>query len=85
MKKTGICENCGREVYTNKLNLCKRCHQKVGGEFLKQQEPEEIEEAPSLEDLGIETSDETPEEVKEETEEEKSEDKEKSSKEDKKE
>ena len=62
MKKIGVCLNCGREVYTNDINLCKRCHQEVGLDFI-QEEVEEIEEEPEIEDLGLE---EPTEEVKEE-------------------
>jgi hypothetical protein len=29
MKKIGACLNCGREMYTNDYNLCKRCHRVV--------------------------------------------------------
>ena len=58
MKKVGSCLNCGRNMYTNNLDLCKRCHQEVGLEFLSkiEEEPEEEEKGPSLEDLGIEPS-----------------------------
>ena len=35
MKKIGACLSCGREVYTNDLNLCKRCHKDADAEFLK--------------------------------------------------
>jgi len=67
MKNVGLCTNCGRNIYTNEINLCKRCYQDVGLEFLKQQEPEEEveEETKSLEELGIE---ETDEEIEEPTE-----------------
>ena len=41
MKKISRCENCEREVYTNYLNLCKRCHQDVGLDFLKKFEAEQ--------------------------------------------
>jgi hypothetical protein len=72
MKKISLCVNCGRNIYTNDLNLCKRCHQDVGVDFLRQQEPEEVveEEPASLEDLGIEATEEETEEVAEEPEEE---------------
>lgn len=54
MKKTGLCINCGREVYTNDLDLCKRCYQEVGLEFLQQKSEEAVEEAPkTLEELGL--------------------------------
>lgn len=76
MKKISVCVNCERELYTNNLDLCKRCHQEVGFEFLKKQEPEEVieDEPVSIEDLGIEEEDiedegeetEEPAEVKEE-------------------
>ena len=56
MKKVGSCQNCGRNVYTNDIDLCKRCHNEVGLEFLKTEdiieEPEE--EGPSMEELGLE-------------------------------
>jgi len=32
MKKVGLCDNCGRSMYTNEVNLCKRCNQEVGSE-----------------------------------------------------
>jgi hypothetical protein len=35
MKKIGSCLSCGREVYTNDLNLCKRCNRDADEEFLK--------------------------------------------------
>lgn len=55
MKKVSRCVNCERKIYTNDLNLCKKCYRDVGLEFLKQQEPEEVEEGPaSLAELGIE-------------------------------
>ena len=38
MKKIGSCLNCGREVYTNELNLCKRCHKEADLEFLRELE-----------------------------------------------
>lgn len=69
MKKVSICINCEREVYTNDLDLCKKCYQDVGLQFLKKLEPEEEleEEAPSIEDLGIEAGEEgESEEVSEE-------------------
>ena len=44
MKKISVCLNCERELYTNDLDLCKKCNQEVGLEILKQQEPKEIEE-----------------------------------------
>ena len=44
MKKISVCLNCERELYTNDLDLCKKCNQEVGLEILQQQEPEEIEE-----------------------------------------
>ena len=57
-KKVGLCQNCGRTVYTNDIDLCKRCYNEVGLEILNKQEViEEIdEEEPSMEDLGIEAS-----------------------------
>ena len=49
MKKIGVCLNCEREVYTNDLDLCKKCNQDVGANFLNKQEiEEEIEEEPSM-------------------------------------
>jgi NMD protein affecting ribosome stability and mRNA decay len=36
MKKVGTCLNCGREVYTNDIDLCKKCYNEVGVDFLKQ-------------------------------------------------
>lgn len=56
MKKVGGCQSCGRNMYTNDLDLCKRCFNEVGLEFLKTVEVEEVEEGPSLEELGIESS-----------------------------
>ena len=54
-KKIGICQECGRNVYTNDLDLCKRCNVEVGAEVAAQVEEEEVEEEmPSMEDLGIE-------------------------------
>ncbi len=41
MKKVGVCANCEREMYTNELDLCKKCNHEVGMEFLRQQESEE--------------------------------------------
>jgi hypothetical protein len=70
MKTVNICLNCGRNIYTNDLNLCKRCHQEVGAKYQEKQEPEEVEEeGPSLEELGLkpeEGSEEEKEETKEE-------------------
>ena len=68
MKKISVCLNCERELYTNDLDLCKRCHQDVGVKFTAEPEPAEEEEAPSMEDLGIEEGSEVieAEEAKEE-------------------
>jgi hypothetical protein len=33
MKKVGTCQSCGREVYTNDIDLCKKCNQAVGLEY----------------------------------------------------
>jgi len=70
MKKVGLCQSCGRNVYTNDIDLCKRCYNEVGTEFLKTEDVvEEVEEGPSLEELGIEKAPEAEapaEEVKEE-------------------
>ena len=50
-----MCLNCGRSIYTNDIDLCKRCYQEVGLEFLgKEEEVEEVEEGPSMEELGLE-------------------------------
>jgi hypothetical protein len=57
MKKVGVCTNCGRNCYTNDLDLCKRCYNLVGVEAAKEHEkevgPEEEEEGPSMEELGL--------------------------------
>ena len=54
MKKVGACENCGRTMYTNDLELCKKCNNEVGVEFFKNADiEEEVEEAPSLEGLDL--------------------------------
>ncbi|MBW2995673.1 hypothetical protein KY332_00060 [Candidatus Woesearchaeota archaeon] len=57
MKQVGLCQNCGREVYVNDIDLCKRCHQEVGIEILNKldyvDEPEE--EGPDMEALGLES------------------------------
>ncbi|MBD3354681.1 hypothetical protein GF361_01700 [Candidatus Woesearchaeota archaeon] len=57
MKQVGNCQNCGRSVYVNDIDLCKRCNQEVGLEILEKldyvDEPKE-DEGPSLEDLGLE-------------------------------
>jgi len=57
MKKVGVCVNCGRTVYTNDLDLCKRCYNLVGVELEKKKEaeegPEEEETGPSMEELGL--------------------------------
>ena len=78
MKNVGICQNCGRKVYTNDIDLCKRCYQEVGIEFLNTEEviEEEPEEPVALEDLGLEPGAEETEESSEETEEETKESKE---------
>ena len=56
-KKVGKCLECEREMYTNELDLCKRCFNDVGLEFLKNAEVvEEVEDMPNMEDLGIEES-----------------------------
>ena len=66
MKKVGICQNCGRNVYTNDIDLCKRCYQIVGMDVLGEEEiEEEPEEGPSLEELGIEAPEEGSEVVEE--------------------
>jgi len=44
MKNVGICLNCGRSVYINEINLCKRCAQEVGAEFLKKADIAEEEQ-----------------------------------------
>ena len=74
MKKIGVCLNCERELYTNDLDLCKRCYQDVGLEFLKDTEPEEEieEEGPHMPEglvleEGSEESEEKAEEKKEDT------------------
>ena len=41
MKKIGVCVNCEREVYTNDMELCKKCNQEVGLDFINKQEIEE--------------------------------------------
>ena len=74
MKKIGQCQECGREVYTNDLNLCKRCHQEVGLDVIKSMAPEDLveeTEEPDMADLGLEeTAEEAPaEEAKEPAEE----------------
>ena len=71
-KKVSLCQECGRTVYTNDIDLCKRCYNEVGLDILDQQEEiEELpEEEPSMEDLGIEVSEETAEEDKKEPKEE---------------
>jgi len=82
MKEVGVCDHCGRNVYVNSLDLCKRCNLIVGVESRKQAEaeaePEEEEQPMSMEELGI--TPESKEEGKEEEkkEEEKSEEKEES-------
>jgi len=57
MKQVGNCRNCGRNVYVNDIDLCKRCYQEVGLEILEKldyvDEPEE-EKGPSMDDLGLE-------------------------------
>ncbi len=57
MKQVGSCRNCGRSVYVNDIDLCKRCNQEVGLEILEKldyvDEPKE-KEGPSMEDLGLE-------------------------------
>ena len=35
MKKIGTCLSCGREVYTNDMNLCKRCNKETDLDVLK--------------------------------------------------
>ena len=69
MKKVGLCQNCGRSVYTNDIDLCKRCYNEVGLKFLNIQEaeegPEEEETPVNLEELGI-ASEQPPSEVIEE-------------------
>lgn len=81
MKEVGVCRNCGRKVYTNDLDLCKRCYNEVGVEFLKKEVIEEPEEEKpiALEDLGIEEG--KKEEEKEDSEEEKEDSKEEKSEE----
>ncbi|MBR9691564.1 hypothetical protein GOV06_02160 [Candidatus Woesearchaeota archaeon] len=60
MKQVGLCQSCGRTVYTNDIDLCKRCHNEVGLEFLKEMDVEEaVEEGPSMEELGLESSEES--------------------------
>jgi len=55
MKKIGACQNCERTVYTNDIELCKKCHSEVGFKFLATADiEEEIEEGPSMEELGLE-------------------------------
>ena len=69
-KKVGLCQECGRTVYTNDIDLCKRCYNDVGLEILNKREVVEDveEEEPSMEDLGIEEgTEETTEEVQEES------------------
>lgn len=64
MKKIGVCMECGREMYTNDINLCKRCFKEVGTEFIKEQEPEELLEQPEIsESLNLETAEEPTEEI----------------------
>lgn len=36
MKKVGLCQNCKRVIYTNDIDLCKRCNTVVGAEVLNQ-------------------------------------------------
>jgi hypothetical protein len=43
MKKVSRCENCARMLYTNQYNLCKRCWQEIGIDFLNNIEAEERE------------------------------------------
>ncbi len=72
MKKIGICQNCGRSVYTNDIDLCKRCHQIVGMDVLGEEEiEEEPTEGPSLEELGLEAPEEGSEVIEEAPEEKK--------------
>ena len=84
MKKVGVCQNCGRNIYTNDLDLCKRCNNLVGVEAAKEHEaevgPEEEEKMPSLEglDLGEDTKEEGKKEEKKEEPKEKEESKEES-------
>ncbi len=55
MKQIGLCQNCGRSLYVNDIDLCKRCHQEVGVEILQKLdyvEPEE-EEGPDMAALGL--------------------------------
>ena len=68
MKKVGRCQNCGREVYTNDINLCKRCYQEFGLEFLKEEAESIIEEETpkNLEELGIKSTEKETEESAEE-------------------
>ena len=58
MKKISSCQECGRTVYTNDIDLCKRCHQEVGVSYLQNQEiiEEDEDDMPNMEDLGIEES-----------------------------
>ena len=64
MKKVSRCQECGRKIYTNDIELCKRCHQEVGLQFLREEEvfEEPEEEGPSLEDLDLGTEETAPEE-----------------------
>jgi len=67
MKKISQCQECGRNVYTNDLNLCKRCHQEVGLDIIKAMAPEDLVEEveePDMAELGLEetSEEETPSE-----------------------
>ena len=68
MKKVSPCQECGREVYTNDLNLCKRCHQEFGLEIIKAMAPEDLAEEteePDMAELGLEETTETAEATEE--------------------
>lgn len=54
-KKVGLCQECGRTMYTNDMDLCKRCNTEFGAVVAAQQEEEDIEEdMPAMEELGME-------------------------------
>lgn len=69
MKNVGVCQECGRNVYTNEIELCKRCHKRYGAKYSKEAglfEEEEKESGPGVEDLDLGEDEGTePEEEKE--------------------
>ncbi len=67
MKKVSKCNECGRTLYTNDLDLCKRCFNKVGVKAMNSMEEVEEEDPLAAASAVLEGTEEAPEEAPEET------------------